>query len=474
MTPSQALAELAIGTAGSELPSSALAAARKMSLDSIATAIGGWDADGVDEVLAQLREWGGTPQCTVLVHGDRLPAPNAAFANSLLIHALDYDDLYRPAALHIMCSVLPAALAGAELGNGNGRELLAAVVLGVEVAARLGLAMRHLWRPVQAAGFLPSTIVGGFGATAAAARLLGLSVAQTTHALGIYYAQNAGNRQALYDKTLTKRMQPALAVRSAIWAVQLAARGISGPRRALEGEAGLVRLYAGGDGELRLEDLTGLSGCWQIEQLAIKRFPSCGACHPVTQAALDLIKETALSAGDIEEIEIYLGEGGNAMVGAPFELGDNPQADAQFSAAYGVALALLRGDAGIGRYSDACIRADQAVADLARRVKLVKHLPEPPPRESFSDHEPAWVDQPHMITATTRDGRRLSRIRTIRDVLSPDAAGFGTAAAKLRECAAASSLFPAARGEAIIAAVQALDGEVNLGDLFDLCTRPGR
>ncbi len=461
------LADLAIDTPADRLPASAFAAGRTMTLDSLAAAVGGRDADGVAPMLEQLREWGGSGQATVLVSGDRLPAPHAAFANGLLIHALDYDDLYRPAALHLMSSVLPAALAGAELTGASGRDCLAGVILGVETAARLGLALRSLWRPTQAAGFLPSTIVGGFGATAAAARLLRLTVPQTVNALGLYYAQNAGNRQALYDKTLAKRIQPAFAARAALWAVQLARRGVTGPRHAIEGDAGLVRLYAGSDAAVDPDVLRLARPRWQIEELCIKRFPSCGACHPLTQAALDLVRDTPLRPDEIDTVELYLGEGGNRMVGLPFALGDTPQADAQFSAAYGVALALFRHEAGVGRYTDAAVRADRDVADLARRAVVLTHLADAPTRQRFDDDEPAWVDQPHVLTVKTHDGRLLSRSRTIRDVLSPGSATFETAAAKLAECAAHAGIRRPERVAAILRAVETLEAAPDVRALLD-------
>ncbi len=468
MSHSHILAGLTVETRASALPDSALAAARKMTLDSVACAIGGWDADGVEAMLATLREWGGAPQCATLVHGDRFPPPSAAFANGVLIHALDYDDLYRPAALHLMSSILPTALAGAERSEASGTEFLAAIVLGVEVAARLGLAMRRCWRTPQAAGFLPATIIGGFGATAAAARLLGLTAEQTVSAFGLYYAQAAGNRQALYDKTLTKRMQPAFAARSAIWSAQLAARGVTGPCHAIEGDAGLVALYAAGDGQIDVDELRNGRDRFQIEELAIKRFPSCGACHPTTQAALDLAAEHRFQAGDIHAVDLYLGEGGNEMVGAPFTLGANPQADAQFSAAYGVAVALLRREAGIGRYRDQAIREDVETTELARQIRVLKHLDSPPDRKSFDDDEPFWVDQPHQVRVTLTSGQTLTQVHSIRDVLSPDSRGFDVAAAKLRECCSATGLFSADRAEAIVDAVARLGDAANAQALLAL------
>lgn len=105
---------------------------------------------------------------------------------------------------------------------------LAAMILGIELAARIGVA-EHSRRRGQ--GFLPSSLAGSFGAVITAACLLGLSREQIVHALGINYAQISGNRQALLDASLTKRLQPAFAVRSALWAVDLARTGITGPRQ---------------------------------------------------------------------------------------------------------------------------------------------------------------------------------------------------------------------------------------------------
>ncbi len=463
------LCRLAIDTPSSDLPASAYDAATRMLLDSLAVAVGGWNADGIAAVLDEFRDWGGKGQSTVLVYGDRLPPPEAAFVNGAMIHALDYDDLYRPAALHLMASVLPSCLAAAEQSQATGRELLAGMILGVEVAARLGLAMRHLWKPAQAAGFLPSTIIGGFGATAAAARLLGLKVDQAVHAMGLYYAQNAGNRQALYDKTLTKRLQPAFAARAALTSCLLARRGITGPMHAIEGDAGLVRLYAGAEGDIDPQALRTAGRCWQIEQLAIKRFPSCGACHPLTQAALDLIADQVIEVADIKSVELYLGEGGNRMVGMPFELGASPQADAQFSVAYAVALVLLRHEAGIARYTSDAIRADRDVAALARQMIIREHMDAVPARQAFDDDEPFWVDQPHVLTVTMRDGRVLTRSRSIRDVLSPDPAGFETASRKMRDCAEFAGVFAAGQADAIIHAVGRLDQAASLHDLLQAC-----
>ena len=242
MNASRALAELAVETPDSALGETADTAIRHLILDTLGTAIAGWEAPGVPSVVRTVNRWGGMPEATVWTYGGRLPTPNAAFANSCMVHAMDYDDVHHETSLHLMSSLLPAVLAVAELRHSTGRELMTAVALGIEVAVRIGLIAKERKMPL---GHLPSSTIGIFGTTAACCRLLGLDVEKTVSAMGIAYAQTSGNRQALLEFTLTKRMQPAFAARSAPWASFLALDGISGPHRALEGEAGFFRLYVG-------------------------------------------------------------------------------------------------------------------------------------------------------------------------------------------------------------------------------------
>ena len=206
------LAELALNTKADDIPQEAYDAAKKMIIDTIGCTIAGYKAEGIPEVIEQLLDWGGKEESTVLIYGKKLPAPLAAYANSAMSHAFDYDHSHQPSGLgHILPSVLPVSLAAAEMTKCSGKDFLAAVIMGFEVTARLGAAFKNAEAKggYFSMGFLPAGTVGGFGATASACRILGMDIEQTVHALGINYAQAAGNRQALFDKTLTKRLQPA-------------------------------------------------------------------------------------------------------------------------------------------------------------------------------------------------------------------------------------------------------------------------
>ena len=109
MSLARILAEYAINTPADDVTDSALAACRKLVLDTVGCSIAAWNAPGVPESHRQMTDWGGAPEATVLVYGSKLPGPHAAFLNSIMAHALDYDDLNDPAALQV-------AMAQYELG----------------------------------------------------------------------------------------------------------------------------------------------------------------------------------------------------------------------------------------------------------------------------------------------------------------------------------------------------------------------
>lgn len=443
-TLTETFAEMAIETKGEDLSEAAVLATKRLILDTVATIIAGWQEPGIPPVVKRMQAWGGVPEATILNYGIKVPSPNAVFANGCMSHALDYDDAYFEASLHIMASVLPVSLAIGEIVDASGQDLLEAVALGVEVAGRIGVMM-------QAAntgyGYLPASVVGGWGATLSACRLMGLNIEQTVNALGINYAQASGNRQALLDTTLTKRIQPAFAGRSALWAAVLAADGITGPHRALEGEAGFFKLYVGCEPP-SLEEVTVAFDYWQIERIAIKSYPSCGGNHKATQAAIALATEEDLDPADIERAEVWVPYIDAWFLGQPFEIREDPQVDAQFSVAYSTALGLVHRKAGLEQYRAENVVSDKTVLELAQRIKVC----EIPNSTGLRTHE-----SPHEVKVWTRDGRELSHSVQIVHGQWQNPFTMQETADKLRECAQYAGLWSGERAEKLIAAIEGLD-----------------
>jgi 2-methylcitrate dehydratase PrpD len=289
--------------------------------------------------------------------------------------------------------------------------------------------------------------------------------------MGINYAQVSGNRQALLDATLTKRMQPAFAARSALWAVALAMRGMTGPRRALEGDAGYFGLYVNGPAP-EADVLTAERDAFEIERVAVKRFPSCGACHNAQIAAERLSAEEDPAPEHIDRVELF-GFGAGNIVSQPFIVGENPQVSAQFSVAWAVAHTLLRGPAKLVDYTDDSVRNDTDVTALAQAVTFVDPPDDVDPAPEAPADYPPYSDRPQGVIVHMTDGRRLLRTQYPAATFAPGNASFEQVVAKFHDGVAFSGACDAERIDAIIEAVRTLDEAPDAGMLVGLMAAPG-
>ena len=160
--------------------------------------------------LRVLRDQGGAPQATLIPYGEKTSALNAALANGIACHILELDDVHRGAIIHAAAAVMPAALAAAQLIRSNGRALVEAIVVGYEVAIRVGEAVTpshyYFWHT--------TATCGTFGACAAACKLLALDKEQTVWALGNAGTQAAGLWEFLRDGAMSKHLHPGKAAQN--------------------------------------------------------------------------------------------------------------------------------------------------------------------------------------------------------------------------------------------------------------------
>jgi len=346
-----------------DLPTQTVEYCKLLVMDTMGVALPGAKAPGCPQVTEQLGKWSSACGARLLLNGKTVAPPLAALGNSTIMHALDFDDTLDASALHCMVSVLPAALAAAETeGEVDGKRFITALVLGVEVICRLS---RAITTPLS---WIRTATCGSFGAAAAAAKVLGLNRDQLANALGVVYAQTAGNAQGLVEGRLVKRMQPGFASQAGVASAYLARSGITGSRDFLEGVYGFYNLYEKGlyDPGAALE---GLGGEFLLNQLSIKPYPCCRMTHSSIDAALELRPQLKRPAREIEAIEVNVSSMGKNMVGKPFAIGDNPQVDAQFSIPYTVSVALLRGDVFLADFEEEAVRGPGALA-LASKVAV--------------------------------------------------------------------------------------------------------
>lgn len=367
----QTYAEFSCKLGYAALSRSALAAVRLNLYDTLACAIAGFRAPGVQEVLDVVRDWGGKPQAQVWWTDLRVPAPNAGWINGIMAHACDYDDTHDEAILHGGISVVPAALAAVELADRpvTGRELYTAVASGLELICRLGVATRI---GLIEAGFIYSALFSYFAAVAAAARILNLSVEQTVNALGIAYTQASGTHQVTRDGALTKRMQPGFGTRAALTAVALARKNIRGAQNVFEGIDGLGRTYL--QGELDSTVLrAGLGERYHFEDLSYKPYPCCRMNHCAIDAALEIRRRNGFDWAKVTEVKAYVNNQGNQAVGTPLEIRRAPQSvvQAQFSICYNIACALVNGVVNLSDFTAPALQRRDVLSMAAKVTPVV-------------------------------------------------------------------------------------------------------
>ena len=173
-------------------------------------------------------EAGGKEESTVLVYGVKLPCWEAVFANGVRGHALDYADGHLEAVFRIGISVIPAALALAERkGRVSGKELITAVGVAEEFLCRLGVAVAR--RRQSLGPWHEGILLGNFGATAAAAKMLNLSADQTDRAFGIAFLQAGGTLSVIAPDANIRGMYAGFVGKNGVLAALMAQRGILGP-----------------------------------------------------------------------------------------------------------------------------------------------------------------------------------------------------------------------------------------------------
>ena len=361
------LADFVCGPALDNLPGAVIAAAKENIFDTLTCAVAGSSAPGVGELHDLAIEWGGAAQASLLVFGDKVPAHHAAWVNGAMAHARDYDDTHDAAVLHAGVSVVPAALAAAELAGGvSGAELIAGVAAGLETISRLGIATRV---SIIESGYMYTSLFGHFAATVAAARILKLDHAGVVNALGIDYSQVAGNHQVTRDAALTKRMQPGFAAMSALISVQLAQRGIRGAQAAFEGIDGFFRVYLGNQYDPNvLRD--GLGERYEFAELSYKPYPCCRFNHCGIEAALELRKNLKDRLHEIRQIRVGLNRQAYQAVCTPIEIRRSPKTivQAQFSTPYTVAAALVDGHVGLKHFTERLHEREDIIA-IAQKVE---------------------------------------------------------------------------------------------------------
>ena len=367
MLISEAFAHFAAGLEYEAIPAPMRERAKLLMLDAIGIAFASSTYDFAKKALAGLSRFGGGEH-GVINSERKLALRDAVTMNGILVHGLDYDDTYLPGAVHMTSSSVPCLLGiGADAGA-NGRELLTALVIGLEAASRIGGAGNGGFQKV---GFHPTAICGAMACSLLAGRLIRLDREKLKCAQGIALSLAGGTMQPMLDGTWTKRLHPGAAAASGITAAALAEGGFLGPAEAYEGRFGfysmfLAELRSKGDPSAAVRDL---GERWEFARSSVKLYPACHQSHAFMNAAIKIATEHRFRPEDVERVDTLVADMTRELVCEPAAAKRKPDSSyiAQFSLPYGMAACLARRRFGLGEI-EAPAYTEPALLALAEKV----------------------------------------------------------------------------------------------------------
>src|SRR5262250_717978 len=271
-------ARFLLGSSLRDLPAPVVDQAALLTLDVLGSCLASSRHDFGHAILETAERLGGHDESTLIGRKAKVGAASAVLANATLAHGLDFDDTREDAIVHTGSVAVTTALAVGEAVGASGRAALEAIVAGVEVMCRVGLAVPGRF---HARHYHPTSLTGSFAAAAVAGRLHALTEDQLVHAFGICGSQAGGIIEYLADGSWTKRLHPGWAAHAGVAAALLARAGFTGPERVLEGEHGFYAAFAGGHDPARLEThVASLGRTWEILNLTYKPYPAGSIAHP--------------------------------------------------------------------------------------------------------------------------------------------------------------------------------------------------
>ncbi len=369
----QRLAEFLVNTTFEDIPVRVRNIAKHSALDTFGVAMAGTLEDSSKIITGLVRKLGGSPEAGVIGQGFRTSAPYAGLANGTITNALDYDDCGLKVG-HPSVLVLPTLASLGHKLHAPGKDILTAYILAVEVMGKVSLACNLATEKkiIQHYSFL-----GGFGAAAAAAKLLKLDARATRTAFAVAVNMAAG-LTAISQGSWLSPCKAGNAAYNGILATLLAqeSAGISpGPKLdVVEMKGGLCDSFVG-PGNYDLDMMTAnLGDPYYIESpgITVKKYPSCFITHRALDAVLQLVGENHLSPEDIAGVEVGMNKKAERVLAFPRPASGY---EGKFSMPYCVASAIVDGKVNLATFTDEKLNRPQVKQMMARVSTTYPDLP---------------------------------------------------------------------------------------------------
>ena len=416
MTITRRLVDFTVNTSFDSLPSEVISCSKDMMLNSAAVGLAAAAQPESRAITSFVQEMRGNGLCTVIGMGVRTSPIYASLANGLMVHLLDFDDEVMQRGNHPSSVIFPVAMALGEMRGATGKDVLAAFVVGCEIATKLAaLGSEEEGRPGLLAqrGWHPDGVAGTLGAAAAAAKLLGLNSSQTENAFGIAVGEASGVQVNYFSAA--EAFQCGRAAMNGIMAAMMSQKGISAAWGAVEARGGLLDCYctplnsplvnrekqdapftqrSWADYEASL--LNRLGQPYEVLQpgIGLKLYPCETASHTSIDAVLQLAQQHRIEPAQVVSVEVRITP--TMAVLMPCSHPETGR-EARASLNYTIAAALLHGHPLIDNFSDAAVR-DPQVQALAARVTV-----------EATETSNRLVTWPSTVAVTLTDGRVLQQ-----------------------------------------------------------------
>ena len=352
-----------------DIPEAARKILKRCIVDGLAVALAGSEQEIMRIAEHHVLRMGGKGQARLVGHAAaRVSAEQAAWCNGIAGHAMDWDDTQlaegpgRPYGLltHPTIPPLMAALAVADMqGGASGEAFIEAFSAGFEVECKIAEAINPDHYNL---GFHTSGTIGTFGATVAAAKLLGLDEAQLAAAIGLAASMAAGIRANF--GTMGKPMHVGRAAENGVTAALLAEAGFTGNTEALDGRWGYLAVAGRGGEPASVRNRFGKPLSILSPGVSIKPYPCGVLTHPSMDAMAALMRDNGIEASDIERATLYAGS--NILNPIRFEVATT-ELEGKFCMAFLLAAIAIAGKAGKAEFTDAFV-ARPDVQALQRRI----------------------------------------------------------------------------------------------------------
>jgi 2-methylcitrate dehydratase PrpD len=374
-----------------DLPDEAIERTKDFFLDWAASAVAGRGARPVEALESFAEAMGpGDGPSEILPSRRRTSPLFAALVNAASSHVVEQDDVHNGAVFHPATVVFPAALAAAQQTGASGRDFVAACVAGYEAGVRVGAFLGRSHYKV----FHTTGTAGTIAAAAAVSYLLKADEETMLHSLGSAGTQAAGLWEFLRDAADSKQLHTAKAAADGLLAAYLARDGFTGARRILEGAQGMG---AGMSSDADPEKLTeGLGERWAVLETSFKFHASCRHTHPAADALLRGMYERSLTPDKIRHVRARVHAAAIDVLGpvtAPRTIHQS-----KFSMGFVLALAALRGRAGITEFTEEAL-GDPELRAFHDGVEMVL---DPEIDEAYPER---WIG---LVEVETTDGESFA------------------------------------------------------------------